>query len=109
MLLRDNLDDLPGVLAVIGDRGYQGLRALRDRRRIALDIKAPAKAVPGAAPLPTTRGKGTFTPIAPLWWVERAFAELGRWRRLPRCFEGSEASAKAWLQVASFGYMLGRL
>ena len=108
-LLRDNLDDLPGVLAVIGDRGYQGLRALTDRRWILLDIKAPAKAVPGAAPLPTRKGKGTFTPIAPLWRVERAFAELGRWRRLSRCFEGSEASAKAWLQVASFGYMLGRL
>jgi hypothetical protein len=26
-----------------------------------------------------------------------------------RCFEGTEASAKAWLEVAPFGYMLGRL
>ena len=50
-----------------------------------------------------------FTPIGPLWHVEHAFAQLGRWRRLARCYEGSEASAKAWLEVASMGYVLGRV
>lgn len=30
------------------------------------------------------------------------------WRRLARCYEGSQASAKAWLEVASMGYLLGR-
>jgi transposase len=48
-------------------------------------------------------------PISPLYKVERTFTQLGRWRRLARCFEGTEASAKAWLEVAAFGYMLGRL
>jgi hypothetical protein len=38
-----------------------------------------------------------FTPIGPLWHVEHAFAQLG------------EASAKAWLEVASLGYVLGRV
>jgi transposase len=41
--------------------------------------------------------------------VEHAFAQLGRWRRLSRCYEGTEASALAWLEVASLGYLLGRL
>jgi transposase len=40
--------------------------------------------------------------------VEHAFAQLGRWRRLSRCYEGSEPSATAWLEVASVGYLLGR-
>jgi transposase len=40
--------------------------------------------------------------------IEYAFAQLGRWRRLSRCYEGTEASATAWLQVASVGYLLGR-
>ena len=33
---------------------------------------------------------------------------LGRWRRLSRCFEQTKESARAWLEVAAFGYMLGR-
>jgi len=32
---------------------------------------------------------------------DRAFAQLGRWRRLSRCYEGTVASARTWLQVAS--------
>ncbi len=30
-------------------------------------------------------------------------------RPLSRCYEGTEASARAWLEVASFGYLLGRV
>jgi len=56
-------------------------------------------------PLPT----GAAIPLALLYKVEDAFAQLGRWRRLSRCYEGTEASARAWLEVASFGYLLGRL
>ena len=41
--------------------------------------------------------------------VEHAFAQLGRWRQQSRCYEGTETSARAWLEVASFGYLLGRL
>lgn len=55
------------------------------KRQITLDIKA----------LP--RGTVGFTPIAPLCRVEHAFARLGRWRRLSRCYDGTSASARAWL------------
>lgn len=83
--------------AVVADRGYLGLAALAARRHVKLDIKAPPKGTVG------------FTPLAPLYKVEHAFAQLGRWRRLSRCYEGTETSARAWLEVASFGYLLGRL
>jgi transposase len=53
-------------------------------------------------------GTSGFVPLAPLYKVEHAFAQLGRWRRLSRCYEGTEASARAWLEVASVGYLLGR-
>ncbi|MGH2381652.1 MAG: IS5/IS1182 family transposase, partial [Candidatus Limnocylindria bacterium] len=95
-LLRDGLDGLPRIGAIVADRAYRGLRALADRRRLALDIKAPP------------RGRSGFTPIAPLHRIENTFAQLGRWRRLSRCYEGSEASATAWLEVASVAYLLGR-
>jgi transposase len=83
--------------AVVADRGYLGLAALAARRHVKLDIKAPPKGTVG------------FTPLAPLYKVEHAFAHLGRWRRLSRCYEGTETSARAWLEVASVGYLLGRL
>lgn len=81
---------------MVADRGYRGLRRLADRRRVRLDIKAPPK------------GRSGFTPIGPLYKIEHAFAQLGRWRRLSRCYEDSQASATAWLEVASVGYLLGR-
>ena len=34
---------------------------------------------------------------------------LGRWRLLSRCYEGTESSAKAWLEVAATAYLLTRL
>ncbi len=46
-------------------------------------------------------------PLAPLYRVEHAFARLGRWRRLARCYEGTEASA--WLEVASVACLFARL
>ncbi len=52
---------------------------------------------------------GGFTPIAPLYRVEHAFARLGRWRRLSRCYEGSAESACAWLEVACLAYLVARL
>ncbi len=95
-LLRDRLADLPRVRAIVGDRAYRGLARLADRKHVRLDIKAPP---------PGTRG---FTPLWPLYKVEHAIAQLGRWRRLSRCYEGSEASARAWLEVASVGYLAWR-
>jgi putative transposase len=66
------------------------------RRQSKLEIKAPPKG-------------GGFTPIAPLYGVEHAFARLGRWRRLSRCYEGSAESARAWLEVACLAYLFARL
>jgi hypothetical protein len=62
-----------------------------------LDIKAPPKGSVGS------------TPIAPLYWVEHAFARLGRWRRLSRCYESTSESARAWLEVAALAYLFARL
>jgi putative transposase len=95
-LLADRLDELPRVSAIVADRGYRGLAKMAARRHVTLDIKAPPKGTSG------------FVPLAPLYKVEHAFAQLGRWRRLSRCYEGTEASARAWLEVASVGYLLGR-
>jgi transposase len=86
---------LPRVQAILADRGYRGLARLAARKNITLDIKAPP---------PGTNG---FAPIRPLYKVEHAFARLGRWRRLSRCYEGTEASAQAWLEVAAVAYMFG--
>jgi putative transposase len=95
--LAQHLVELPRLAAVVGDRGYRGLAALAARKQITLDIKAPPK------------GTTKFMALAPLYRVEHAFARLGRWRRLSRCYEGTEASARAWLEVASVAYLLARL
>lgn len=50
-----------------------------------------------------------FRPITPMWRVEDGFARLGAWRRLSRCFEGSQAGATASLQVTCVGLSAGRL
>jgi transposase len=96
-LLRDRLPDLLSVRAIVGDRAYRGLAGLAERKHLALDIKASP---------PGTSG---FDPIRPLYRIEHAFAQLGRWRRLSRCYEGTEASARAWLEVASVGYLAWRV
>jgi hypothetical protein len=87
---------MPRLRAIVGDRAYRGLERLAARRQLALDIKAPPA------------GISAFVPIRPLVKAEHAFAQLGRWRRLSRCYEGSEASARAWLEVASVGYLAWR-
>jgi hypothetical protein len=63
---------------------------------VALDIKAPPPGVSG------------FVPIRPLYRIEHAFSQLRRGRRLSRCYEGTTASARAWLEVASVGYLAWR-
>jgi hypothetical protein len=97
-LPRDRIDALPRLRAIVGDRAYRGLERLAVRKGLALDIKAK----------PAGAGS-TFVPLRPLVKVEHAFAQLGRWRRLSRCYEGSEASAKDWLEVASVGYLAWRV
>jgi len=96
-LLRERIADLPRLRAIVGDRAYMGLAAIARRKRLALDLKRPP---PGAS---------GFVPIRPLVKIEHAFAQLGRWRRLSRCYEGSVASARAWLEVASVAYLAWRV
>jgi hypothetical protein len=96
-LLDASLPALGTVKAIVADRGYRGLGKMANMKGIRLDIKAPPKGTVG------------FTPIAPLYRVEHAFARLGRWRRLSRCHEGTPGSARAWLEVASLGYLFARL
>lgn len=95
-LLGERLPHLPRLRAIVGDRAYRGLATLAARKRVRLDVKAPPA------------GRSGFTPIAPLYKIEHVFAQLGRWRRLSRCYEGTEASARAWLEVASVGYLAWR-
>jgi len=96
-LLREQWSSLPRVSTVMGDRGYRGLAAMVSGHGVTLSIKTP------------TPGSVGFIPIAPLYRVEQAFARLGRWRRLARCFEGTTTSARAWLEVAAVGEMLGQV
>jgi hypothetical protein len=78
------------------DRFPEAMR-LAQRKQLEADVaKAPPPGISG------------FVPIRPLVKAEYAFAQLGRWRRLSRCYEGSEASARAWLEVASVGYLAWR-
>ena len=51
----------------------------------------------------------TFTPLKPLYEIENAFARLGMWQRLSRCFEQAPLGAKTWLEVACLAYWCGRL
>jgi putative transposase len=96
-LLTKTLAELGTVRAIVADRGYKGLNKMAAKQGLVLDIKVPPKGTSG------------FTPIAPLYRVEHAFARLGRWRRLSRCYEGSAASARAWLEVAAVAYLFARL
>lgn len=82
-LLATALPKLGTVQDVIADRGYRGLGKMAANNGLNLRIKAPPKGTVG------------FTPIAPLYKVEHAFARLGRWRRLSRCYEGGRPRAPA--------------
>jgi hypothetical protein len=96
-LLDATLPALGTVKAVVADRGDRGLGRMAAKTGIRLDTKAPPKGTVG------------FTPIGPLLRVEHAFPRLGRWRRRSRCYEGTPESARAWLEVASLGYLFARL
>lgn len=84
------------VRTVVGDQGFRGMeRGLEYDYGVETVIK-----------FDPDRPKGEFRPWKPLWKVEAAFSELGRWRRLGRSFEATQASATAWMQVAAVGWML---
>jgi transposase len=96
-LLTRELPTLGRLEAVVADRGYRGLARQLERQGIKLDIKQPPK------------GASRFVPIRPLVKVEHCFAQLGRYRRLARSYEGSQPSALAWVEVACVGSLLARL
>jgi transposase len=98
-LLAGVLPQAPRVATVMGDLGFRSLPGpvRRDHGVEVLVMQRP------------DRQPGEFKPIRPLWKVEAAFAALGRWRRLARSFEGTVASATAWMQVAAVGVLLGEL
>jgi transposase len=91
-------------------RGVKGAIARRDIvnailwRPPATPMVAPAK--PGGK---ARRGKRVFTPLALLYKVENAFARLGMWRRLSRCYEQRALGAETWLEVVCVAYLCGRL
>jgi putative transposase len=92
------LPHLPRVKDVLADAGFMPLVAAVGRQhKVKVTIKTW-----------TPKRKG-FKPMQPVWRVENCFAQLGRYRRLSRSFEGSVESADAWLHVACVGYTLSRL
>ncbi|NJC64181.1 IS5 family transposase [Planosporangium flavigriseum] len=95
-LLDRVLPEAARVATVMGDRGFRGLATQLER---AYGVETVIKH-------DENRPRGEFRPLQPLWKVEAAFADLGRWRRLARSFEGTSASATAWMQVAAVGVML---
>lgn len=114
--LKEQLDPkhpaLPGLQAIVADRGYTGLATLAASYGLNLDIKRPPAApmLPSAKPGGKPRkAKRVFTPIRPLYKVENAFARLGMWRRLSRCYEQTALGAQTWLEVACVAYLCGRL
>lgn len=97
-LLDELLPVHPRVSDVLADRGFRGLQGPVARDHLVnVEIKH------------RDRLPGEFKPIRPLWRVEDAFAELGRWRRLAWSFEAATASATARVQVACVGWMLTML
>jgi transposase len=103
---------LPGLQAIVADRGYTGLGALAASHGLVLDIKRPPTPAllppkkPGGKP---RRAPRVFTPLRPLYKVENTWARLGMWRRLSRCYEETPLGAKTWLEVACVAYLCGRL
>ncbi|WP_217915383.1 hypothetical protein [Miltoncostaea marina] len=88
-LLGTVIDAMPAVRAIVADRGSRGLAALCRRRGLQPDTTVPPK------------GASRLTPLRPLWRIGDAFVRLGRRRRLSRSYEGSAASARAWMEIAA--------
>lgn len=98
-LLDEHLPQLPRAQLVMADRGFRLLaNRLAAEHGVMVEIRYWDE-----------RPEGGFKPIRPLWKVEDAFARLGAWRRLPRCYEATTAGATTWLQVAAVGLLLAKV
>jgi transposase len=97
-LLDEVLPEMTRVSLVMGDQGYRSIAEhVAGTHLVTFEVRAwEEKPAEG------------FKPIRPLWRVEDAFARLGAWRRMSRCFEATAAGASAWLQVAYVGVLLAR-
>lgn len=99
-LLRSLRRGSPELRHVLADRVYRGqqlINALADCGPWTIEIVERPPGVKGFQPLPRR------------WVVERTFAWLGRCRRLAKDFEGSIASATAWLLIAHIRLLTRRL
>jgi transposase len=96
-LLAAEVSRQPRLESVMADRGYRGQGSTLRRHGVRFEIKAwPER-------------QRIFRPLVPLWRVEAGFAQLGRWRRLSRSYEGTAASARTWIEAAACALMLERL
>lgn len=93
LLLDDALPHLPRVGLVLADRGHRAAgHHVASVHGVMFEVRGWDE-----------RPEEGFRPVKPMWRVEDAFARLGQWRRLPCCFDGSQAGATAWLQVRCVG------
>ena len=90
----------PTLRYIFADRVYRGpklLGALADLGNWVIEIVTRPQSF------------GTFKPEPRRWVVEQSFAWFGRNRRLAKDFEGSIASAEAWVLIASVRLLSRRL
>jgi len=93
-LLAERLPTLPGVRAVVADRGYRGLAALASRRHVKLDIKAPPKG--RSASRRSRRSTRSSTPSPNLVAGGGCRAAMRGPRRAPALGSKSRRSATCW-------------
>jgi transposase len=99
-LLKSLRRKFPKLRHIFADRVYRGdqlLKALADCGKWTIQIVQRPPGVKGFQLLPRR------------WVVERTFAWLGRCRRLSKDFEGTIASATAWILVAHVRLLSRRL
>jgi putative transposase len=99
-LLRSARRSFPQLRHVFADRVYRGeklLNAIADCGKWTIEIVTRSQSV------------GTFKAEPRRWVVERTFAWFGRNRRLAKDFEGTIASAEAWILIASVRLLTRRL
>lgn len=100
-LLEEACARCPDLQLVFADGGYGGpkLAVAMSERNLPVTIEVVAK----------PQGRQGFSVLPRRWVVERSFAWLGRCRRLAKDFEGTVASARAWVLWATIRILVRRL